>query len=177
MILGGCHEVNVLTGILSVNSYQQTRSQTPLEVLSVFRRSCSSSAIWPWWCTSIGGFRWQPVWCQLGDDIPYIAKATGPRGPGADVVSGLGEALGLPAGWAPAQDRAEGVPGIVTGMLVALALAIGRDGAAAVHGGVVGVRRPDPTRRLASPGYFYNLDVLQPAIKCQGICPMTRLSC
>lgn len=86
--------------------------------------------------------------------IPYIAKAT--ESALAQVPTSYreaAEALGLPAGWALRKIVLKtAMPGIVTGMLVALALAIGETAPLLYTAGGRIRRRPDnsPTRRSAT---------------------------
>lgn len=86
--------------------------------------------------------------------IPYIAKAT--ESALAQVPTSYreaAEALGLPAGWALRKIVLKtAMPGIVTGMLVALALAIGETRRCCTRRGGRIRRRPDnsPTRRSAT---------------------------
>ena len=85
--------------------------------------------------------------------IPYITKATeSALRSSADVLSGRGRGTRSAGRLDPAQNRAEvgACPGIVTGMLVALALAVGETAPHAVHRGLVEFsRRPgnSPDRR------------------------------
>lgn len=100
--------------------------------------------------------------------IPYIAKAT--ESALAQVPTSYreaAEALGLPAGLGAAQDRAEDGDARNRHRDVGRAgPGDRRDGAAAVHGGVVEFAADRTTHRLAGrlPD-LPNLDVLQPAIQ------------
>lgn len=100
--------------------------------------------------------------------IPYIAKAT--ESALAQVPTSYreaAEALGLPAGWALRKIVLKtAMPGIVTGNVGRAGPGDRRDGAAAVHGGVVEFAADRTTHRLAGrlPD-LPNLDVLQPAIQ------------
>ncbi len=84
--------------------------------------------------------------------IPYITKAT--ESALAQVPTSFregAEALGLPAGWTLRNIvLKQAIPGIVTGMLVALALAIGETAPDAVHRGLVEFPADRPTHRLTS---------------------------